>query len=279
MNGHIEADDLAEYRVGLITGSREREIAAHLVTCAQCTSVSDALAEVSVLLAAAPLPVLPATVAARLQAALNEQKPIPAEHSPSQRPVVTPARLRFKLPKVFPIRVLAPVAAVAVLAAGAFGLSLLGSTASSQSRPASAAAAAPAAGAASAVPSPLQPQFATGHSERGQVLAPEGSFVLRDSTVDFGAATLRQQLNSLLHDQARLRISQASASVRACVRTVAAGRSIQLVVSALYRGAPATVVVVHDSTRDQGLVAGRNCSATDGDILATAVVTPGISTP
>src|ERR1700678_4478509 len=132
MNGHIDADGLAEYRVGLITGRREREIATHLATCPKCASVGDRLAEVSLLLAAAPAPAIPDVVAARLQAALDAETPIPSERPisserliSSEHTVVTRARARFKLPRVAPLRVLAPAAAVVVLAAGAFGLSQL----------------------------------------------------------------------------------------------------------------------------------------------------------
>ena len=95
MNGHIDVDGIAEYRVGLITGRREQEIGAHLATCAQCASVAGRLAEVSILLAAAPVPAMPDTMVTRLQAALNAEIAISAE-----RAVVKPARSRFRLPRL-----------------------------------------------------------------------------------------------------------------------------------------------------------------------------------
>jgi hypothetical protein len=271
MNGHIDADGIAEFRVGLITGRRQHDIAAHLAACAQCTSVADRLAEVSTLLAAVPAPVMPDTVAARLQTALAAETAISSEQK-----VVKPARSRFRLPRLSPLRLLAPAAAVAVLAAGAFGLSQLGSTPSLSQAASGSAEAAPAA------PSAMEGSFATGHADKRQAL---GSADLSDSlfatsSADLQAKTLGRQLGALFQSRSQLGTTQPSASLKSCVRTVAgAGNPVELVVSTRYRGAPATVVFVSQGTHYLGIVAGSHCSATEGDVLATAVVSPGISTP
>jgi hypothetical protein len=298
MNGHIDADGIAEYRAGSITGRREQQIAAHLAMCAQCASVSDRLAEVSLLLAAAPLPAVPDAVAARLQAAFDAESPLSSEQSPlsseqsplsSEQTVVTPARSRFRLPRLSPLRLLAPVAALAVLAAGAFGLSHLdGSPASgpavaagSAAESGSSAASGAERAAAPEMSPPLEGSFATGHADEGQAIGPDAQppLIAASSTVDFQADTLGKQMNALFQDRAQLRTTQATASLKSCVRTVAGSKRVDLVVSAQYAGAPATVVFVSDGSGYQAIVAGTHCSATERDILATAVVQSGISTP
>jgi len=278
MNGHIDADGLAEYRVGLITGRREHEIAAHLVTCAHCASVADRLAEVSLLLATIPAPVMPDPVAARLQAALDAEIAISSE-----RTVVKLARPRFRLPRVSPLRVLAPVAAVAVLAAGGFGLSRLSSSPSFSSPAFSSPAAGSAeeAPAARPLPSQMEGSFATGHADEGQAIGVEGPLMVAASGTDFQKATLGRQLGTSLENRSALGTAiPASVSLKACIRAVAgASRPVKLVLSARYEGSPATVVIVGDGARYLGVIAGPHCSATDSNILAEAVVSPGISTP
>jgi hypothetical protein len=293
MNSHIDADGLAEYRVGLITGRRGRQIADHLAICTQCASVADRLAEVSVLLAAVPQPAIPDAVAQRLQAALAAEPPIYQE-----QPVVTPTRSGFrlpglnrpglnrpgfKLPRLVPPRVLAPVAAVAVLAGGGFWLSqLAGSSASGPSFSGSSEAG-PAAGAtASSADHSAQVHVSgpfTGHTNEGMDIGVNQSLMITSSDTDLQAATLGSQLGALLSSQPRLHSTHASAAVKACVSAIAASRPVKLVASARYGGSPATVVIVNQSGRYQGIIAGPSCSHTDSDILATTVVPTGISTP
>ena len=279
MNGHIDADGIAEFRVGLITGRRQDDIAAHLAACAQCTSVADRLAEVSMLLAAVPAPVIPDTVVARLQTALETA-------ISSEQKVVKPTRSRFRLPRLSlprlsPLRLLAPAAAVAVLAAGAFGLSQLGSTPSLSQAASGSAEEAPA---VPSVPSAsaMEGSFATGHSDKRQALgsADLSNSLFATSSANLQAKALGRQLGTLFQSRSQLGTTQPSVSLKSCVRTVAGvGNPVKLVLSARYLGAPATVVFVSQGTHYLGIVAGSHCSATEGDVLATAVVSPGISTP
>ncbi|MBV9450061.1 MAG: hypothetical protein JO345_29655 [Streptosporangiaceae bacterium] len=89
-NGHVDPDVLAEFRAGLIadhglvTGRRGRAIAAHVSGCAACAALDARLAQVSAVLAAAPVPAVPDAVARRLDGALaalaaESQKPISSE--------------------------------------------------------------------------------------------------------------------------------------------------------------------------------------------------------
>jgi hypothetical protein len=274
MNGHIDADRLAEYRIGLITGRRGRDIAAHLATCAECAVTSDRLAEVSVLLAAAPLPAIPDVVAARLQAAMDAEIPRSTKQAgSSERTVVPSTRPRFRLPRLSPIRVLAPAAAAVVLAAGGYGLSLLtGGT----PPVASSASAGPA-----AAPSPMEGSFGPQHhlNDGLSIRAGAGRLPVVVSGTDFQAARLGQQLGAFFQASFGSQATLASASLKACVRAVAADRPVELVVSAHYVGAPATVVIVNQGAGYQALVAGSHCSPTDSDIVARAVLPSGISKP
>jgi hypothetical protein len=87
MTAHIDADGLAEYSAGLVAGRPRRAIAAHLAGCAECGARAAQLAEVSVLLAAAPLPPVPDALIQRLDLALA------AEYS--ERPVVPVPQTRL----------------------------------------------------------------------------------------------------------------------------------------------------------------------------------------
>ncbi len=127
---HADTDLLAEFRAGLIAGRRGRRIGAHVAGCDRCAALGDRLAGVSALLAGVPPPVMPPSVARRLDAVLAaeaERKADPeraggdglADRAADARP----ARHRgFRLVQV---GLLAPAAAV-VLAAAGYGLSQIG---------------------------------------------------------------------------------------------------------------------------------------------------------
>ena len=127
---HPDTDLLAEYRAGLIVGRRGRRISAHVAGCDRCAALGDRLAGVSALLAAVPPPVMPDSLAQRLDSVLAAEAGRKAEperaggDGPPDR--WTEARLArrhgFRLVQV---RLLAPVAAV-VLAAAGYGLSQIG---------------------------------------------------------------------------------------------------------------------------------------------------------
>lgn len=278
MKGHLDADILAEYRAGLITGRRGRGIAAHLSGCAACTALGARLAQVSVLLAAAPAPALPDALTRRIDSALAA-----AAESPdfSKRTVVPPpspargaGRHRFAGIR---LRVLAPAAAGLVLLAGAvYGLSQLQS--GSTSSTASSSGSAPAAGPANVPAAGLAPSGSARHAVAG---GSNGSapVVYVASDTDYQPATLRQQLTAQLAARPSLRAVPAPAGLSACVRRITNGSPRLLVEQARYRGAPATVVVESEGAGERALVAGANCSATDSDIIASTVLSTGISTP
>jgi len=167
-----------------------------------------------------------------------------------------------------------------VLAATGFGLSKLGG--SPASAPAVSGAAQPAAGpaaAGSSVWAPAAGSFATDHGAHRMAMGGTVGTLIKVSDTDLRPTALGGQLETLLKSYTQLPSTQASISVAACVRAVAAGRTVKLVASARYQGSAATVVIIDTNAGYQGLVAGPRCSAADSDVLATAVLPSGISAP
>jgi anti-sigma factor ChrR (cupin superfamily) len=114
---HPDSDVLAEYRAGLISGPRGARIAAHLSGCDHCAAVGSQLAEISVLLAAAPVPAMPDSVAQRLDTVLAAEaaKGNDAERAGARAPgerAAHPRRARRGGWRRVTVRVLAPAAAV-----------------------------------------------------------------------------------------------------------------------------------------------------------------------
>jgi hypothetical protein len=297
---HPDSGVLAEFRAGLIDGRRGARISAHLVSCEDCSDLCDKLAEVSVLLAAAPVPVMPDRVALRLdrvlaaEAAQRDNSERAGGHSSPGRvagSLATGSRAiesgagtgagsraagtgagsraagtgaggpgRHWIFRPVALRVLAPAAAAVLLAAGGYGLAQIGAS----SPTASTAASAP-----SAAPSVVHGAASASRAEaRPQIEAP-AAFQVVISRTDYRRATLRQQLEQ----QLRLHPRGAAAPplVKACVQEVISGISpgtLQLVESAYFQGQPATVIVAVSGHQQVAWVAGGGCSATEKDLLA-----------
>jgi hypothetical protein len=309
---HLEAEVLAEFRAGLITGRRGARITAHLAGCDRCTALGDQLAGVSALLASVPLAAMPDSLAQRLDTVLAAEAARPdrvgaqqvgtgqittdqAERGAADRPA-HPATSRRRKPRAslrrLSLRVLAPVTA-AVLAAGGYGLSLLAGsgaqvTASSGSSAGRAEAQAPAASAASSSRdnAPKSPPV---RGAQGTVPLPQritaANFALVASTVNFSAdpGTLKQQVERELRTAspggASATVPPVTRQLRECVQNLTRGAHLVRVESARFQGQPATLVVARTGQDDTAWIAGPDCSATSRDILATTSVPPGISEP
>jgi hypothetical protein len=290
---HLDTDVLAEFRAGLITGRRRRAIAAHLTGCARCTDADHQLAELSALLAAIPAPVIPDSVAQRLDAALaaevanqNEAERAVAHHPRHRRRARWPThRPTFQLVMT---RVLVPVAALVVLAAGGYGLSRIGVQSSSSSSATAGSAAEPAA--ASAVPSAAQANGLTAPSPSATGAEPgiqRSALGLVPNATDFLPGTLRSQLEAALRAPAAAHSApHPSALLGACEQRLTSGVSpgtLKLVESAFYQGRPAIVIIASSGPGylawvvTAGWVAP-GCSATSAGVLAKTTL-PGISAP
>jgi hypothetical protein len=303
---HLDAEVLAEFRAGLITGRRGAGITAHLAGCDRCTALGDQLAGVSALLASVPPPVLPDSLARRLDTVLAAEAARPDlagagqvttdqdERGHADRPA-HPATGRRRKPRPgfqrLSLRVLAPVAAV-VLAAGGYGLSRVagsgaGVTASGSSAERAQGQAPAASAAASSHANALKSPPVRG--AQGTVPLPQritaANFALVASTVNFSAvpATLKQQVEHELGTASPAASAgtsgPVSAQLRACVRNLASGATLIRVESARFQGKRATLVVARTGPDDKAWIAGPNCSATSRDILATTTIPAGTSGP
>jgi hypothetical protein len=283
-NGHLthpDSDVLAEFRAGLVTGRRGKQVAAHLAVCDRCTALDRQLAEVGSLLAAAPPPVLPDRLAERLDTVLaaelaRRDEAERAGAGQSGHPVRKPRRAGNGRWRLVTLRVLAPAAAVVVLAAGGYGLSRLSSSPTSST---AAAAAEPTASSARALP-------AAGAAGGNPVAAPairsSHAFPLIISRTDYQRATLSHQLEAEVRAPAATQPSQTpSAQLKGCVSRVTTGVSPgtpRLVEKARFQGQPAIVIVASSGGGDRAWVLAPGCSASSVHVLGTATL-PGISTP
>ncbi|MDQ2811772.1 MAG: hypothetical protein M3Z75_07805 [Actinomycetota bacterium] len=285
---HPDADVLAEFRAGLVTGRRAAMITAHLAGCARCTGLADELAGVSALLAAVPAPAMPDRVTQRLDTVLAAEVAhrSDSERARGNRPHDAATRRRWAGSGGFrriSLRVLTPAAAVLLVAAGGYALShhgsspqMLGISAGPASRAASAPLLAPAFPKAAGT-------AAAGTSPRSHRMPAADLTTIVISPVDFQAATLTPQLEADLRVPVTARTTHAaSAGVRACVQRVSGRAAVLRIESAHFAGQPVTVVVTRTVTRtgqagDEVQLAGPGCSATSSHVLATAIVPPGIS--
>jgi len=291
---HLDADVLAEFRAGLITGRRGARIAAHLAGCDHCTALDDQLAGVSALLASVPAPAVPDSVAQRLDTALAAEvaarnDPERARREPSPESPASPRRPRHHGFRLMSLRVLAPAAAaVVVLAGGGYGLSLLTSrgsqTVASSSAGTEGSAASRASGvnpAIGAAPAPTaSAQKPTGASLKGPARSTRlhpASFPFVTSSRNFSSvpATLRQQVEAALAAAPAAGSGPVvPAQVQACAQRLAGNDTVLLAESARFEGQPATLVVVRAGQGKKAWIAGPGCS-----VLATTSLLPGISGP
>jgi hypothetical protein len=276
---HPDSGVLAEYRAGLISGRGGARIAAHLSACDHCAAVGGQLAEISVLLAAAPVPAMPDSVARRLDTVLAAEA---AERNDAERAGAQASRDRTARRRragrggwrLVPVRVLAPAAALVALAAVGFELSHIGGPANSGGA-ASAAAASPAPSAARlGVP-------ANGSASRA-ALVPAfrslPSFRVFNSPTSYRRSTLREQIEHEVRAPAGP-AGPASAQIKGCVSRVTGGSgpgAPVLVEKARFEGQPAIVIVAPRDGSYTAWVTGAGCSAAGDTVLATL---PGISAP
>jgi hypothetical protein len=80
---HVDEQTLAAFREDLLPARKAARITAHLATCQRCAEVDAQLAAVTTILARTPAPPMPASLAARLDAALAAEIARSAEASPS----------------------------------------------------------------------------------------------------------------------------------------------------------------------------------------------------
>jgi hypothetical protein len=277
---HPDPEVLAEYREGLVSGRRGAGITAHLAACDHCAALSGQLAEISVLLASAPVPVMPYSVAHRLDTVLAAEA---AQGNNAERAGAEAARDRaaHRRParrggwRLVTVRVLAPAAAVVALAAVGFGLSQIGGPTNS-SVASSAAGSAPAPSAAARAAAPANP--AESHPGAGTELRLPRAFKVYNSPTSYQRSTLRDQIENELRAPAGP-AGAPSAQIRGCVSRVTGGSSLGtpvLVENARFQGQPAIVIVASRRGSDTVWVTAPGCSTASDTVLDTL---SGISAP
>lgn len=282
---HPDPDTLAEFRAGLVTGRRRAGITSHLAACDRCAGLSDQLAEILALLAAAPAPAMPGDVARRLdlvlaaEAAKRDSSERTADDSPAGR-ASSPRPRRSWNYRLVAQRILVPAAAVVVLAAGGYSLSRVTGS-SSPSSAASRSEAAPAASAAPANGIAAPASALRSRSDAIPAIEAPLKFEVVTSGTDFLRATLPQQLERELQRHAQVAAGTTLGPLKGCVLRVTKGTrpgTLALVETARFQGQPAIVIVAVSGHHDAAWVTASGCSASSDHVLATATL-PGTSAP
>jgi hypothetical protein len=293
---HPDATALAEYKAGLTGGRRARRLAAHVASCASCSSVNDQLAAVITVLASAPEPAMPDAVESRIMAALATEATLTTEatlatetphdteaahgtagkRDTALRPVGGDGGGSRRRPGgrsgrsgpgnrwLRPAVLASAAAACLVLFGGVYGITHLSSGSSSSSAASSAAA--------GSVSSPLAGAQAPGTHTRlepadsGQAAA----FAVTASGTNYRSATLAQQVRAQLARPAKTAAQPAdeappSAQLSACVLHLTGQMRPSLVDRATYEGKPAYVIAV----TNWAWVVGTGCTASNPELIAS----------
>ncbi|RFU41112.1 hypothetical protein DZF91_13470 [Actinomadura logoneensis] len=218
---HLDYDTLADLAEGLLEDDRVASANAHLDTCAECRDRSADLADVSRILAEAPLPPMPAELAERIDSALA------AESLHTATVVSLEQRRRQRHWRVLS----AAAAAVVVLGGGtAVGTTILrGGTHDGTAN----------------VPPPVSDPSATNHISAGGVPSAADGYAIVSTGTDYHAASLGPQVARAVGAPGRrLTVQGATATVQQCVAAVAKTVRPVLVDQAKYDGAPAVVIAL-----------------------------------
>ncbi len=290
---HPDAEALARYRAGLVSGFRGRRVAAHVASCARCASASEQLTGVSRVLASVPAPDMPDAVERQIAAAIAAEAAARQAASPAARR--RPRSRKPRLPVlrewgIRPVTAFASAGACLLLAGFGYLLSQSGSS-SGPEYESTAAAAAPAAGSAAShaavsgsAGKAASPTFEGLKPAENQ---PRTSFLVVASGTDYRQATLGLQVraelprNGTASGSSGTPVPAASASAAStggyapsqalagCVLHLTGNVPPSLVDRATYQGKPAYVIAVVD----RAWVVGLGCTASDPE-LVTSIALP-----
>jgi hypothetical protein len=245
---HLDYETLADLAEGLLDDEQAASANDHLVDCDVCLDRSAELADVSRLLAEAPVPALPAELAERIDIA------IAAETAGAQ-----PHRRRN-------LRLLSAAAAAVVAVGGGalVGNELLRSSTSPDYTKSQAAQDPGVSGDHSPAPSSA---LQRGGSGQRQITAP-GHYRLIASGTDYKSAILGSQVGTALKSDTSHQVISAI-GVEDCVAQIAKGENPVLVDLARYDGSQATLIVLQSSDPDELAVwvVGPRCSAATPDVI------------
>ena len=245
---HYDYEVLADLAEGLLEDDEAASVNAHLDSCAECRELSADLADVSRILAEAPVPSMPAELAERIDTAI-------AAESMHSATVVSMEQRRGRRHW----RILSAAAAAVIVVGGG---AMVGTMALDDVSGDHGQASTP------AQDNPDQSGAAHGVAPNA---APAGAFTVARSGTDYRAGTLGAQVDRLLSDGQRLKSASdaPSAQLKGCVTGVTRGLTPVLVDNAQYEGAPAIVIAVHGvGTGKWNIwVVGPTCSAQNQHVL------------
>ncbi len=233
---HFDYDVLADLAEGLLEEQTATSVRAHLDECALCSERSADLVDVSRILAAAPLPPLPESLAARLDAAVLAQE--------RDAPVIDlAARRRIRLHRIL------SAAAAAVVVSGV-GVAIANGALDT--------------GSGNDAQSAITPPQRKSVQESRRL-------PLIESDTRYLTGSLAGQVADQLHRSSAAPESTVPGRLLDCVKAVAGGSApVLLVDDAWLDGREATVIVVSTpSGIRHAYVVGRQCSAGEQDLFAS----------
>lgn len=260
---HYDYETLADLAEGLLEENRAASVNAHLDTCAECRERSADLADVSRILAEAPVPSMPAELASRIDSAI-------AAESLSSATVVSLESRRGRRHW----RILSAAAATVIVLGGG---GLVANMAMNGSEGHEGAAQSP-------VSDPQVRRDSGGTLQsQGQKAAPEApagaaaGYPISQSGTDYRAATLDVQVKGVLDRGRRSTLAAPDQRLVGCVTGIVNGKTPTLVDSAAFEGKPATVIAA-PGTAPGSLniwVVGPDCTAQDPHLLRQTTTTSG----
>ncbi|GAA4388615.1 zf-HC2 domain-containing protein [Actinomadura sp. NPDC048032] len=224
---HLDYDVLADLAEGLLEDDEAASVNAHLDTCADCRELSADLADVSRILAEAPVPSMPAELAERIDTAIAAE----SMHT------ATVASLEQRRGRRHWRILSAAAATVVVLGGGAtVGKIALDGASSSDS--------------AARHPAPHRSLTDPGSGSGVPKAAPGDSdptFKVAQSGTDYRSGTLGEQVGGVVAGEQQMRAEAAApdARLRGCVAGVAGEQKLLLVDQARYEGRPAIIIAVN----------------------------------
>jgi hypothetical protein len=251
---HLDYETLADLAEGLLDDEQAASANDHLVDCAECLDRSADLADVSRLLAAAPVPPLPIELAERIDSA------IAAEAFNSPAAIGASSHRRH-------LRLLSAAAAALVAVGGGtlVGRELLRSSTSPEYTKSQAAQdpGVSSAGSGADHGSASGQQLKTGKQGTAS-----GGYRLIASGTDYSGATLGRQLGAAVKSSSD-GIAISDIGVQECVARIAKSRDPVLVDRARYNGHDATLIVLPGSGPHllDVWVVGPKCSAATPDVI------------
>ncbi|WP_242908636.1 anti-sigma factor family protein [Actinomadura terrae] len=252
---HLDYDVLADLAEGLLEDDQAASVNAHLDTCAECRDLSADLADVSRILAEAPVPSMPAELAERIDSAI-------AAESLNNATVVSMEQRRGRRHW----RILSAAAATVVVLGGGAVVSKIALDESDGGSHQSVAR--------SPVQDPGKNRTASGaapQSPSGQTMLNAPSYVVARSGTDYNTDDLGRQVDRLIGDQERTKLygDPPDQRLAGCVNGVTRGRAPALVDRATFEGEQATVIAIRGAKPGSWnvWVVGPDCTAQNPHIL------------